>query len=161
MATLEALEARLRTLEDLEAIRRLKHKYWRCLDQKRWDEMAECFTPDATVEYSGGKYRFRGVEAIVRFLRESLGVETGAIGIHHGLQPEIDFTGPDSARGTWGLYNYMFNERQNRCVRIGAFYTDEYVRVGNAWKIRHTGYTAIFHEEWKRNESPSLHLVAS
>src|SRR5262249_56860631 len=120
-----------------------------------------CVTAGAAVEYSSGKYRFRGVDAIMRFLRESLGVETGAIGIHHGLQPEIDLTGPDTARGTWALYNYMFNERQNRCVRIGAFYVDDYVRVHERWKIKHTGYQAIFHEEWKRDESQSLHLIAS
>ena len=159
MATLQELEARVQALEDLEAIRRLKHKYWRCLDQKRWEELAECFTPDATVEYAGGKYRFSGVEAIMRFLRESLGAGTGAVGFHHGLQPEIDLLGPDAARGTWALHNYLFNERQNRCLQIGAFYVDDYVRVDGQWRIRHTGYTALFHEEWRRDELSSLHLV--
>ena len=78
MADLADLERRIRALEDIEAIRRLKHRYWRCLDLKLWDEMAACFTPDAAVDYGGGRYRFQGVEAILGFLRESLARETGA-----------------------------------------------------------------------------------
>ena len=35
----------LRTLEDFKG---LKYKYWRCLDQKRWGELADCFTENAT-----------------------------------------------------------------------------------------------------------------
>ena len=44
MATLEELEARVRALEDVEAIRQLKYRYFRCLDLKRWDELGACFT---------------------------------------------------------------------------------------------------------------------
>jgi len=34
-------------LVEIELIKRLKYKYARCLDQKLWDEIAECFTADA------------------------------------------------------------------------------------------------------------------
>ncbi len=34
------LEARIRRLEDIGAIERLKYRYWRCLDLKLWDELA-------------------------------------------------------------------------------------------------------------------------
>src|SRR5437867_13336133 len=117
MATIEELETRLRTLEDLEAIRRLKYCYWRCLDQKRWDELADCFTEDATVSYGEGRYRFAGRAAIIGFLRDALGAGSGSVGVHHGHHPEIELTGPTTARGSWPLYNYRFNTRQNRGVR--------------------------------------------
>ena len=48
MSDLAALEKRIQALEDIEAIKRLKYKYWRCLDTKSWDEMEECFVDDAT-----------------------------------------------------------------------------------------------------------------
>jgi hypothetical protein len=35
-------------LEEIEAIKQLKYRYFRCLDSKRWAELAECFAPDAT-----------------------------------------------------------------------------------------------------------------
>ena len=47
-------------LIDIEAIKRVKYKYLRCLDQKLWEEMAEVFTDDAVAAYSGGKYSFDG-----------------------------------------------------------------------------------------------------
>jgi len=154
------LERRITALEDLEAIKRLKYRYFRCLDLKRWDEMAGCFTADATVDYGGGAYRFAGVDAIVRFLRESLGRETGALGYHHGHHPEIELTGETTARGVWALDNYLFNAARKRGVRIAAYYRDEYVKVGGAWRIRQTGYTYVFHEEWNRDDTPSLRLLA-
>ena len=71
-ARLKALENRVAVTEDIEAIKRLKHKYFRCLDCKLWDELAECFTEDATTSYTDGKYSFRGVDAIIGFLHHSL-----------------------------------------------------------------------------------------
>jgi hypothetical protein len=159
MTDVTELERRIKALEDLEAIKRLKHRYFRCLDLKLWDEMAECFTPDATVDYGDGAYRFAGVDAIVRFLRESLGRETGALGHHHGHHPEIDLTGETTARGVWALDNYLFNAARKRGVRIAAYYRDEYVKRDGTWRIRHTGYTSVFHEEWSRDDTPSLRLL--
>ena len=158
MGKIEELEARLAALEDVEAIKRVKYAYWRCLDTRRWDELAGCFTADATVEYGGGQYRFRGVEEIIGFLRRSLG-ESGHVGCHHGHQPEITLEDAATARGTWALDNYMFNVAQNRCVRIAAFYHDRYLKQDGAWRIAHTGYTTIFHEEWQRADTPSLRLL--
>lgn len=159
MATTAEIEARLQALEDLEAIKQLKHRYWRCLDLKLWEELRACFTPDATVDYGEGRYRFAGVDAIMEFLTRSLGRETGALGVHHGGHPEIELTAPTTARGSWSLYNYLFNPRQQRGVWIGAYYRDEYVKLGGAWRIRHTGYVYLFHEEWSRADLPSLKLV--
>src|SRR5271163_2877431 len=35
----------------LEEIRQVKYRYLRCVDLKLWDDLAEVFTPDATVDY--------------------------------------------------------------------------------------------------------------
>src|SRR5262245_18670395 len=153
------LARRIRALEDVEAIKRLKYRYWRCLDLKLWDELAGCFAADATVDYGNGRYRFQGVEAIMRFLRESLSRERGSLGHHHGHHPEIDLTGETTARGSWALDNYIFNVGQKRGVRLAAYYLAEDVKGGGTWRIRHTGYTTVFHEEWSRDDTPSLRLV--
>lgn len=159
MASLEELERRISALEDVEAIKRLKYRYWRCLDTKAWDELAECFAEDATVSYGGGEYRFAGREAIMAFLSEALGRESGAHGVHHGHHPEIELTSPATARGRWGLYNYLLNPTRQRGVREAAFYEDEYVKIGGRWLLRHTGYTYLFHEEWSRAETTWLKVI--
>jgi hypothetical protein len=158
MPDLTDLERRLRHLEEIEAIKRLKYRYWRHLDLKQWDELGQCFAPDATVRYSSGKYEFTGVEAIMDFLSQALGEERGSVTIHHGHHPEIDLLSDTTARGIWALYNYMFNVKQNRGIRIGAYYEDDYVKLDGAWKFQHIGYRYLFHEEWKRDDIPSLEL---
>jgi len=159
MTDIADLERRLAAIEDIEAIKRLKYRYWRHLDLKQWDDLAVCFAADASVSYGAGKYDFQGVDAIMGFLREALSRERGAVTVHHGHHPEIDLTGATTATGTWALYNYMYNVKQNRGIRIGAYYNDRYIKVGSTWKFQHIGYHYIFHEEWKRDDIPSLHLV--
>ena len=160
MGKLEELEARIARLEDVEALKRLKYKYWRCLDTKAWDEMEECFVEDATASYGNGEYSFTGRDAIVGFFREAMGPKSGLIGVHQGHHPEIELTSPTTATGCWSLYNYLhFKSKDKRGLREAAFYRDEYVKVHGAWKIKHTGYTYIFHEQWSNEDLPSLRLI--
>jgi len=160
MPDLADLDRRLKRLEDVEAIKQLKYRYWRHLDLKQWDDLARCFAPDATVCYSSGKYEFTGVQAIMGFLSEALGTARGSVTIHQGHHPEIELLSDTTARGTWALYNYMFNLKENRGIRIGAYYEDTYVKRSGAWLFQHIGYRYIFHEEWKRDDIPSLHLIS-
>jgi bile-acid 7alpha-dehydratase len=150
------LERRIRAIEDVGAIERLKYRYWRCLDLKLWDELADCFAPDATVSYGDGKYSFTGRDEIMKFLRESLAVESGSVTLHHGHHPEITLTGEDTATGVFALDNYLFNDRANRSLRMGAYYEDRFVRLEGAWRIQHSGYRLIFQEDWQRSDWPTL-----
>jgi hypothetical protein len=159
MPDLADIDRRLRQLEDIESLKQLKYHYWRHLDLKQWDLLAQLFAADATVCYSSGKYEFKGVEQIMRFLSESLGEARGSVTIHHGHHPEIELLSETTARGTWALYNYMFNVKENRGIRIGAYYEDTYVKLSGAWKFQHIGYRTLFHEEWKRDDIPSLTLA--
>ena len=159
MPDLADLDRRLKKLEDIESLKQLKYRYWRHLDMKQWDQLAQLFAADATVCYSSGKYEFKGVDQIMHFLSESLGEARGSVTIHHGHHPEIELLSDTSARGTWALYNYMFNVKETRGIRIGAYYEDTYVKLAGAWKFQHIGYQALFHEEWKRDDIPSLQLT--
>jgi hypothetical protein len=161
MTDVTDLARRVAALEDVEALKQLKYRYWRFLDCKQFDDLAALFIPEATTCYSSGKYEFNGRDAIMSFLREALGPARGSVTIHHGHHPEIALTGPDSATGTWALYNYMFNPRENRGIRIGAYYEDRYVRRDGVWLFAHIGYRYLFHEEWKRDDIPSLRDVGA
>lgn len=161
MTDLAALEARIQRLEDLEEIKRLKYRYLRALDTKAWDELALTLTEDATTEYSDGAYRFKGRDAILSFLKSTpLAQPDGFVGVHHGSGPEIELTGPSSARGIWALYNYLIHKSAEQGLRLCAFYHDEYVKTGGAWRIQSTGYRRIFEETWSRKDMPSLRLTA-
>ena len=161
MASLAELEARIQGLEDIEAIKRLKYKYLRCLDTKQWDGMAETFAVDATTSYSDGELSFQGRDTIMKFLRESaLAGPTATIGVHHVHHPEIELTSLTTAKATWALYNYLLNKHDQSGLRLCAFYHDEYVKSGGQWLIKSTGYRRVFEEVWDRKDSPSLKLTA-
>jgi hypothetical protein len=153
------LEARIRHLEDIEAIKRLKYKYFRCLDSKLWNEMAECFAEDATTDYADGKLRFQGVAAIMQFLREAMGRDT-LLSIHQGHHPEIEMTSETTAKGVWEFYDYLIDTQANISIRGAAFIYEEYAKEKGKWKIKSTGYTRIFEEVWDRGETKSLNLTA-
>jgi len=147
-------------LVEIEAIKRLKYKYMRCLDQKLWGKLATCFTADATVAYSGGHYRIQGRDAIIEWLRDAMGSES-FLSSHRVHHPEIDLTGTTTATGTWALEDTVILVDSDFGLRGAAFYTDEYVKDGGDWKIAATGYKRTFEETFRRGDVPSLRLTAS
>ena len=88
--------------KDLEAIKRLKYKYQRCIDTKEWEELRECFTEDATAAYSSGKFSFEGREAILKFLQGAMGADSFHSS-HVVSHPEIDFVDERNATGHQGV----------------------------------------------------------
>jgi hypothetical protein len=147
-------------LQELEAIKRLKYTYCRCLDEKRWDEMAQCLAADATAAYSDGLYSFAGREAIMQFLRDALDGHH-MITAHRVHQPEIDLTSPTTATGIWALDDIVIETKANIVIRGAAFYRDEYVKLDGRWKIRHTGYQRIYEEMFSRRDTPSWQLTSN
>ena len=154
MSTQEALA----TLTEIESIKQLKYKYFRCLDSKRWAELADCFVPEATSSYDGGKYSFQGRDQIIGFLERALGRPT-MISMHHGHHPEIELTSPTTATGTWYLEDQVIDAKRNTTLRGAAFYHDAYVKRDGAWKLLSTGYVRTFEEVQDRSETPSLKLT--
>lgn len=152
-----------RSLDDLLAIReieQLKHRYLRCLDQKEWDELATCFTDDATARYGGGAVELEGRDAIMGFLTESMG-STGMLTSHRCGQPEIEL-GDDrtTATGTWALEDVVIHQDFGITIHGAAFYGDRYRRVGDAWLIEHTGYDRTYEEVWPRTSIEGLRITA-
>ena len=147
-------------LQELEAIKRLKYKYLRCLDLKQWDEMAACFTPDAICSYGDGQYAFAGRDQIIQFLRDALGPHN-LISSHRVHQPEIDLTSATTAIGSWALEDIVIETTSNTIIRGAAFYRDEYRKAGGQWQIKSTGYQRLFEERLSSSDTPSWRLTAN
>lgn len=147
-------------LVEIELIKRLKYRYMRCLDQKDWDDIGDCFTADAEAAYSGGAYHYRGREAIVDFLRRTMG-STEFLSSHRVHHPEIDLVDPDRATGTWALEDVVVHEGYGVTIRGAAFYTDEYVKADGRWWIARTGYKRTYEEIHPRASVAGLNLTAS
>ncbi len=105
-------------MEDLEAVKRLKYRYIRCVDTKQYEGLAECFSKDATAAYEGGKHSLAGRDAIMDFLRGSL---PAVITAHHVHHPEIEITGAATAKATWALEDYVIDLKSNYTLHGGGF----------------------------------------
>ena len=100
----------------LEEIRQVKYRYLRCVDLKLWDDLAEVFTADATVDYGtmvyGQPLTLAGRDEIVAFLRDKLGPDM--VTVHSAGQPEITIDG-DQAAGTWSFVPFVVTAAAAGC----------------------------------------------
>lgn len=135
--TANTLEARLRRLEDIEAIRQLKARYLYCCDRKDPEGVRDCFAP-GEVEIDYGRIGvFTHRDQLVEVFTQ-LGCVEHVIDMHHGVNPQIEILDETTAKGSWGLHYVMINTRDKQLVELGAYYEDEYVKLDGQWKIRKT-----------------------
>ena len=132
--TADTLEQRIRRLEDLEAIRRLKVAYAAACDNGYDAEaLAAMFTEEAV--WDGGFIgRSEGREAIRAFFRGSH--RRLKFARHHVTNPSIEVDG-DSATATWYLLQACTYLDGDEAVWGSATYHDRYSRVGSEWKFAH------------------------
>jgi hypothetical protein len=149
----------LQELLEIEAIKKLKYKYFRALDCKLWDELTECFAADAVCSYDGGKYAFEGREKIMEFLSKALTARV--ISMHHGHHPEIELLGDDTASGVWYLEDKVISLDNNTTLMGTGIYRDEYVKEAGGWRFKYTGYDRIFEEIFDRKDLPTIQLTSN
>jgi ketosteroid isomerase-like protein len=130
----DALLARIRRLEDLEDIRRLKHTYCALCDANYdADGLAALFAEDAV--WDGGPMGVhRGREAIRRFFQGSS--KRVPFALHMVTNPILDVDG-DRATGRWYLWQPMVYRLPggDQAWWMSARYDDEYVREGAHWRF--------------------------
>ena len=115
----EELRRDIQRLMDIEAIKQLKHAYFRCIDTANFDELETLFHDDITVHLVGGFYEWKlqGKEEFMASQRRSFHQQ--AVGHHNGHQPEIQILSETEATGIWYLTDNMW-------VLNHAFFTDRH-----------------------------------
>lgn len=142
-------------LLDMEAIKQLKAAYFRCLDTGNFAELAQLFTDDVQVHFSGGGYEWK-----LRGRREYLAALRGAfnryaVGHHNGHTPEITILNAREAAGLWYLSDHMWVQTppaaDGNTAAGGAVYThgtalywDRYTKRDGRWRIAQTNYRRIY-----------------
>ena len=148
---LEQLERRLRVVEDIEAIKKLKAKYCAaCDDQYDADAIAALFTEDAV--WDGGNFGVhRGREAIRTFFQGA--AEIFPFALHQVMNPLIEVDG-DNATGQWYLFQPCTLGEHNQALWLAAKYAEEYVRSGQEWQFKslkvNAEFLTPFEEGWAK-----------
>lgn len=118
-----------------EAIERLKARYFRLLDTKRWDEWGDVFTAGAVLRFGPGDDEvLHGREAIVAGVSAALG---DGVTVHHGYLPEIDVLSATTATGTWAMADDV--SLPGLRLRGAGHYHERYVKGADGeWRIAST-----------------------
>ncbi|POX63502.1 hypothetical protein C3492_10050 [Streptomyces sp. Ru62] len=98
----QSLKDRVQRLEDIEEIHQLKARYFRFVDEKKHDELAALFTPDARIVTDG--ITWKSPQEFAHTIRDLTGK---APSVHSGAMPEITITGRDTASGIWSMEDLL------------------------------------------------------
>lgn len=140
-------------LLDLEQLRQLKYRYFRAVDTKDWDLVADCFVPEATATYPQQVCGSR--DEIIGFLSGAMTPEM--VTIHHGHHPEVEVDG-DRGTGRWYLHDKVLVPSYRYCLEGAAIYDDEYVRTDDGWRMSHTGYQRVYESTWSMDDVAGFRL---
>lgn len=155
--TLEDIERRLQTLEDINAIKELKARYLRACDRQKPDDVRECLLPTGAIIAYDGFPEFNDREPFVEIFAQ-MGCQPGIYDMHHATNAEITITGPDTATGKWALYFNNINVAQRTVMQMGLEYTDDYQRRDGRWWISatRTKRTSFFMESIAEDGTPTV-----
>jgi uncharacterized protein (TIGR02246 family) len=127
-------------MDDLEAIRQLKARYFRTMDTKDWQSMRTVFADDVVMDTSeAGGNVVRGADEFLAFLVPTL---AEAVTVHHGHMPEIELTSATTATGIWALQDLIRWPDGTEMTGYGHYH-ETYTKLGDAWKIRTSKLTRL------------------
>ena len=143
---LDALNARITRLEDLNAIERLQKVYGYFVDKGQWTQLSELFADDSTLEI-GGRGIFVGKKRVLEYMHGAFGPDgpkEGLLAQHMQFQPIADVS-PDGKTG-W--------VRSRAFVMSNAgwglpLYEDEFVKEGGVWKFNRESGPFTMYTSWE------------
>ena len=124
----------------------LKAKYFRFVDTQQWDEIAKLFTDDARLFFPENQTEPGNVAESIAFFRHVL---EGAVSVHHGHMPEIEFQSPTEASAIWAMEDRIYwgeeaAARLNMLTLHGfGHYHEEYRKVEGRWLIHRLKLTRL------------------
>lgn len=128
----------------IEDIRNLKARYFRLVDQKRFEEFADVFTEDFRFLDDAKDLIIEGRARFVEFISDR---HRESVSIHAGHSPEIEILDDRTAHGIWGMSDLVIlpSTRNGRTIQRGAGHYEEHYRRGDdGWRIAQTHLTRLW-----------------
>ena len=128
------LANRIQRLEDIEAIRQLKARYFNACDRQDPETASHCFADGEVLIDMGHIGVFRRREEFAALYRAA-GCHEYILDAHHGANAEIEIVSPDQARATWALGFRNINTQDRTVTFLSVLYHDEYACIAGEWFI--------------------------
>lgn len=148
-AEMAGLRAQAQRADDYIDILNLQSIYGYYVDKSQWDQAADLFARDATLEIAG-RGLFIGQDRIRTYLHELGPAEYGRLFNHMQLQPVVHVAEDGaSAKARWR--SFMQVGHLGKEARWGdAVYENEYVKEDGVWKIARLHSFITFYVEYDR-----------
>lgn len=141
-------EERLAALEHIEAIKALKHRYFRACDAKDPATFRACFIAHgADINYGplGGFDDADKIAAVfTRIALHTVDGKPAILDMHHGMHPGITVTGPGTATGRWTLKFRQLNMIERTERLLTGEYEDGYLIEDGTWKIARSHFRQLW-----------------
>ncbi len=134
----------------IEDIKRLKSRYFYCLDYKDWAGWKrDVFAPDLIFYVEEALAEpVRGVDTFIAWTAENAADQ---ISVHHGHMPDIEILSPTEAKGVWAMEDTL--RLPNGPSPMGytflhgyGHYHETYVKLAVGWRIQTVRLTRLFVE---------------
>jgi hypothetical protein len=157
-AQIAQLEKQAQSAQDYIAISNLETAYGYYVDKAQWDQVADLFAKDSTLEI-GLRGVWVGQDRVRAYLHKLPDLKYGSLFNHMQLQPKIDIA-PDgtTAKGRWRAI-IQVGALHTRAQWGEATYENDYVKEDGVWKIKklhaYFTYYADYYKGWDKGGDPA------
>jgi hypothetical protein len=141
-----SIEARIRAIEDTDAIQRVLLNYGRYLDARQFKAYSELFAKNG--EWTGGFGTVKGPAAIQAFMEKNIGAGPAKTATYHLLSNFlIEVNGTQAT--AWSRWAYVVPGTDGKpSVTQGGHYQDTLIQEAGHWKFqRRIAFTDIPHND--------------
>ncbi len=153
---IDELRRDIQRLMDIEAIKQLKHAYFRCVDTCNLEELGTLFHENVQVRFKGGGYEWNLNSRQEYVDNIGMAFSKEAVGHHNAHHPEIQLLSETEATGLWYLADNMWILNHKAFTTGTALYWDRYEKVDGKWLIKETNYERIYEINQTLDEVPNL-----
>jgi 3-phenylpropionate/cinnamic acid dioxygenase small subunit len=125
----------LQQLTDRLDINDLLNRYADAVDRQDWEQLATCFTPDASIDYSASGGVAGTYPDVAKWLADTM--KLFSMTQHLVTNSRVTIDG-DIATGRAYFYNPMTlagADGGTDFLIVGGYYNDRFVRTGDGWRI--------------------------
>ena len=152
------LEQRIQALEDIEAIKQLKARYWFACDRRDADAIRDCFVTENLLIDFGFIGQFTDVDEFLTLFMEMTD-KPSHVDLHHGLAPEISIQNSTEASGRWRMQFQLIETEAEVVQFMGGYYEDTYSKDNGEWRIATTKYTLTFNLMLQKDAAGLMNLI--